>query len=399
MKSFQSEDWNPREGRLPLHYYFASDEVSKIAEEAHLQFMAANALAPKAFPSCKRMENEVVSMVLGLLHGGANARGSMTSGGTESIILAVKAARDYASSRRLLSKPNIILPDSAHPAFEKAAQLLGVQAIRVPLGPDYRSDVNFIEAAINDDTLLVVGSAPSLPFGLMDHIGALSNMALRRNVWLHVDACIGGMLAPFVSQLGYPVKPFDFALAGVRSMSVDLHKFGYSVKGASLVLYKDAEYHRFQFSRFSKWPKGEYFTPTLAGTRSGGPIASAWAVMHYLGLDGYLNITRRLMNLRTRFIEDIQKIPELDVVGDPELSVVAFSSECLNIFSLSKEMQGRNWYMSLVRQPPAIQQTINLVHEELFEHYFADLSDSVNAILAKGESGDDEASHHAVVTY
>lgn len=395
----ESNDWDTRSGRLPLHCYYASDEADRISDEAYRRFTRANALASEAFPSCRRMETELVHIALALLNGGADAAGSVTSGGTESILLALKAARDAAAERGAVGNPNIVVPDSAHPAFDKGAHLLGLRVIRVPTGADFRCDVAAMEAAIDHDTILIVGSAPSLPFGLIDPISALSDLALRRNVWLHVDSCIGGLLAPFVRASGHAVPAFDFALPGVRSMSADLHKFGYAAKGASLVLYRSTEDQRFQFSRFSDWPKGEYVTPTLAGTRSGGPIAAAWAVMHHLGRDGYLDITRRLMRLRDRYLDGYRAIPGIRVIGDPELSVVAVEVLDADLFAIADRMRERGWYMSLVARPPAIQQTINLVHEASVDAYFDDLADVVATACAMPLAAGSGQEARQVVTY
>lgn len=399
LRNLQQEDWSHRDGRLPLHCYFASDEADRVASEAYVQFANANALAPQAFPSCQRMEREVVSMALSMLHAGPGAAGSITSGGTESIILAIKAARDAMRSRRDPIRPNIVIPNSAHPAFDKAAHLLGLTVFRVPVAPDLRCDVVAMEAAINEDTVLIAGSAPSLPFGLIDRLQELSEVADRRRVWMHVDACIGGMLAPFIRELGYQLPAFDFELPGVRTMSVDLHKFGYSAKGASLVLYRSEVDHEFQFSHFSAWPKGNYFTPTLSGTRSGGPIASAWAVMHYLGREGYLRVTRDLMHLRDAYLAEFARLPELSVIGPADLTVISVTSPRMDIFEVADEMRERGWYMSLVAKPPAIQQTVNLVHKPRFLQYFDDLRQSIAIVSGRKAAGKRVVVERVVATY
>ncbi|MGJ7537623.1 MULTISPECIES: pyridoxal phosphate-dependent decarboxylase family protein [unclassified Variovorax] len=396
----QRADWRHSEGRLPLHGYFASEAVSNIANEAAAMFSNTNALAPNAFPSSKKMEQDVVSMALHLLNGNSGSSGSITSGGTESIILSVKAARDKTRASRALRRPNIIVPSSAHPAFDKAAHLLDVAITRVPVGIDWCCDISAMEAAIDGDTFFIAGSAPSLPYGLIDHITELGEIALKHGIWLHVDACIGGLLAPFVRQIGYPVSDFDFRVNGVRSISTDLHKFGYATKGASLVLYRDKEEHQFQFSHFRNWPKGEYITPTLAGTRSGGPIASAWAVMRFLGEDGYCEITKRLMALRDRYLAGFDDIQEITVLGRPELTVLTIISDNVSIFSTADEMRRRNWYMSLVAEPAGIQQTVNLVHESMVGIYMEDLKASIAFARAQDSDEDFDLLHASrVVTY
>lgn len=399
LTELQGNDWDSRGGRLPLHCYFANDAVDRISQAAYNQFANTNALAPQAFPSCQRMEHDVVSMALNLLNGGSRSSGSITSGGTESIILALKAARDAAAARRGITHPNIVIPDSAHPAFDKAAQLLKLTVIRIPVASDLRCDVSAIEAAITPDTILIAGSAPSLPFGLFDHLAELNEVASRHNIWMHVDACIGGLLAPFVRELGYDLPKFDFTLPAVRSMSADLHKFGYAAKGASLVLYSNEDDHRFQFSHFSNWPKGEYFTPTLAGTRSGGPIASAWAVMHFLGRSGYLETTAALMRLRDCYLAEFERVPELSVIGPPDLTVVTVASRHLDIFAVADMMRERGWYMSLVARPRAIQQTVNLVHQDHVNEYFDNLHQCVAALRHDAGSVEHSMKERLVLTY
>jgi len=398
--NLQRADWRHSEGRLPLHGYFASEAVSSIAHEAAAMFSNTNALAPNAFPSSRKMEQDVVSMALHLLNANSGSAGSITSGGTESIILSVKAARDKTRASRSLHQPNILIPASAHPAFDKAAQLLDVAVTRVPVGADWRCDFSAMQRAIDADTFFIAVSAPSLPYGLIDHVAEMGEIALKHDIWLHVDACIGGLLAPFVRQIGYPVCDFDFRVDGVRSISTDLHKFGYAAKGASLILYRHKDDHHFQFSHFRNWPKGEYITPTLAGTRSGGPIASAWAVMHFLGKDGYCEITERLMALRDRYIAGFEEIREIAVLGNPELTVLTIISDKVSIFSVAEEMRRRNWYMSLVAEPPGIQQTVNLVHESTVDLYIEDLKAAVAFASAQDCNGDSDLLHASrVVTY
>lgn len=399
MQELKAADWNWRTGQLPLHSYFAGSDVTRVAEESFALFLHENALAPQAFPSVARMESDVVSMALEIFGGGESAAGSITSGGTESITLALKAARDRARKEREQSDFNIVISSSTHPAFDKAAQLLGLGCVRVPVGADFAGDAIALEGAIDDQTILIVASAPSLPYGIVDNVEELGRLAIRKQVWLHVDACIGGLMAPFARQLGYNVPKFDFAVPGVRSISADLHKFGYSAKGASLILYASHEDHSFQFSEFNDWPKGQYTTKTLAGSRSGGPIASAWAVMHHLGRAGYLDITRRVMRLRQQYLEGFSTLPDLTVIGRPQLSVIAVTSGADTIFSIAECMRERGWYMSLVADPPAIHQTINLVHEKIADRYLNDLVDSVTEMKAGSFNGSNSLAPTTVVTY
>lgn len=375
MEAMRSDDVQWRHRGVPLHVYFAGEDVLEVASEAYTMFMSENALAPSAFPSLGRMERDIIDAAVELFHGPAGATGTFTSGGTESIILAVKAARDWARVSRLRTKERgeILLPITAHPAFDKAAQLLDLDPVRVGIGPDFRASVPALEAAITDRTILVVASAPSLPFGLIDPVEEIAELALRYGIWCHVDACIGGYIAPFATKLGYPVPRFDFSIPGVRSISADLHKFGYAAKGASTLMVRNRADAAFQAFEFSDWPKGKYFTPTLLGTRSGGALAAAWAIIHYLGEDGYLRLTARVMELRDRYVDGITAIPGLKLLAQPHLSIIAYGSDVVDITAVGDQLVERGWYVSRIAHPPSLHQTVNLVQEATIEEYLTDL--------------------------
>ncbi|WP_260437215.1 aspartate aminotransferase family protein [Burkholderia sp. Bp9012] len=390
MQEMKAHDWDVHAGRLPLHAYYAGAETMRVAEEAFMMFVHQNQLAPGTFPNLACMEAEVVSMVCALFHGGDGATGSATSGGSESIMLALKAARDRAVAVRgeiSSGRRNIVIPASAHPVFDKGARLLGLDVVRVGLDAAFRCRVDAMADAIDENTILLAGSVPSLPFGSVDPIEDIAQLASARGLWCHVDACIGGMVAPFASELGHTVPPFDFHIPGVTSISTDLHKFGYALKGISLILYTDADHAQYQAFAFQNWPKGRYETPTLLGSRSGGPLASAWAVMQYLGRAGYAGLTRRLMRLRGDYLERIADIPELTVLGTPPLSVLAVASPSLDMFGLASEMTARGWFMSLVAEPLAFQQTLTLAHERTLDEYCHDLRE----IIKKGTQAPDSA--------
>ena len=352
-------------------------------------FMSENALSPLAFPSVHRMEREVIDAAVQLFHGPADAAGNFTSGGTESIILAVKAAREYARATRPEAghRGEILLPSTAHPAFDKAAQLLDLDTVRVKIGSDFRISVPALEAAISKRTILIVASAPSLPFGLIDPVEEIAELAVQHGIWCHVDACIGGYIAPFARKLGYPIPRFDFAVPGVRSISADLHKFGYSAKGASTLIVRSPAEAAFYSFEFSDWPKGKYFTPTLLGTRSGGAVAASWAVLHYLGEDGYLKLTARVMELRQRYLHGITAIPGLKLLVPPDLSIIAYGSDVIDITAVGDQLAERGWYLSRIAYPPGLHQTINLAHEPIVEEYLADLATSVNWVTAHSAVG------------
>jgi sphinganine-1-phosphate aldolase len=384
MRQMRCRDVDWRRGRTALHIYHPGDDVLEIAREAYAMFMMENALAPAAFPSLALMEQQVVDGALALLNAPSEASGSFTSGGTESIFLALKSARDYARARggNGQSPAEIILSRTAHPAFDKAAEYLGIKVVRIHTKSNLEANLEAMFAAVGDRTIMIVASAPAFPYGMVDPVTEIARFAQQRDVWLHVDACIGGFLAPFAKRLGYPVPDFDFTIPGVRSMSADLHKFGYAAKGASLVLYAHRDYAKYQHTEFSNWPKGKYRTATVSGTRPGGAIAAAWAVMNYLGEDGYLRLSSRAMKVWREYLTRLDAVSELAIVGKPHLAVVSFAStrKDLDVFAVADALGEGGWYVSRLAEPPGIHQIVNLAHESIIDEYFDDLSAAVRKV-------------------
>ena len=313
----------------------------------------------------------------------------MSSGGTESIFLAVKTARDHARAEgSRIAVPEIVAPVSAHPAFDKAAHYLGMKVKRIPLRADFRAEVPAMAAAVTPDTIMIVGSAPSFPHGVIDPITDLAALARERGLWLHVDACVGGFLAPFVRRIGYPVPPFDFEVEGVRSMSADLHKYGFTAKGASVMLLSDIALRQHLVFEFDNWPRGKYASPTFTGTRPGGAIAAAWAVLRYLGVDGYTRIAKQLMDARDRMKAGIESIDGLYVVGTPELTVMGYGSRDLDTFAIAEQMTGKGWFISTMSEPPGIHMGMPTVaHVAVVDEYLADLGQSVATVRAQKLTG------------
>jgi glutamate/tyrosine decarboxylase-like PLP-dependent enzyme len=380
-------DW--RRGRLGLYVHFGGDDVLEVAKEAYRRFFSENALGPKAFPSLRKFEDDIVAWTADLLHGGPDATGVVSSGGTESIFLAVKTARDHARAERSrIAVPEIVAPVSAHPAFDKAAHYLGMKVNRIPLRADFRADVTAMAAAVTPDTIMIVGSAPSFPHGVIDPIPDLAALARERGLWLHVDACVGGFLAPFVRRIGYPVPPFDFEIDGVRSMSADLHKYGFTAKGASVMLLSDVALRKHLVFEFDNWPRGKYASPTFTGTRPGGAIAAAWAVLRYLGVDGYMRIARQLMDARDRMKAGIEAIDGLYIVGAPELTVMGYGSHDLDTFAIAEQMTQKGWFVSTMSEPPGIHMGMpTMAHVAAVDLYLADLGQSVAAVRAQKLTG------------
>lgn len=387
MRGMRTEDARWQEGRTWSLVYNAGEDIRRVAATAYTEFMSENGLSPLAFPSLRRFEAEVLAIAAELFHGDT-AAGTMTSGGTESILMAVKTARDFARAERGITEPEMVLPASVHPAFQKAAHYFGVKALNVPVAADLRADVEAMRAAIGPRTVLLVGSAPSYPHGVMDPIRELAALARDKGLLCHVDACLGGFLLPFARRLGHPLPDFDFAVPGVTSLSADLHKYGYAAKGASVVLYRTPELRRHQFFTFAGWSGGLYASPSMAGTRPGGAIAAAWAVLKYLGEEGYLRLSRTVLDTARALREGIRAVPGLKLLGTPELSIFAFASDSLDVYALGDAMEARGWKLDRQMSPPALHLMVTPAHAAVVEPFLADLR-ACAASLASGEPAPD----------
>lgn len=381
-------DW--RHGRTAVYVFHAGDDVLRVAKEAYALYQSENALGPAAFPSLRRMESEVVAMGLDLLHGPEGACGNMTSGGTESILMAVKTCRDQARAKGVDTRDaEILVPRSTHLAFDKAARYFDLKTVRVPVADDFRADVAAMRDAVTDRTLMLVGSAPCFPYGVIDPIDELSELALERDLWLHVDACVGGYFAPFARMNGVPVPPFDFELPGVRSISADLHKYGYAAKGASTIFHRSEEQREHQIFVCDDWPAGGMTTPTAAGTRPGGAVAGAWAVMNYLGVAGYREKARIVTDTRRRLMESIDAMDGLRTFGAPQLGLFSYGSldeQALPIFGVWAQLKAKGWFTGLITEPRGIHLMLSPSHAEVCDQYLADLADAVKAVRG-GSSG------------
>lgn len=362
--------------------YFAGEDIVEVANEAYQQYINYNALyATKTFPSLARYETYIVGALLELLNAPEDAVGSITTGGTESLIMAVKTAYQWAHDHRQQSTaPEIVVPYAAHPAFDKAAHIMGIKTIRMTKSPNFRADVAEMGRAINDNTIMLAASAPSYPFGVTDPITELAVLAEQHGLWLHVDACNGGFVFPFARKLGYPIPDYDFAVRGVTSVSVDVHKLGYANKGVSALLLRDASLEAYQRYDFEAWPAGKYSTQNLMGSRSGGGLASAWAVLNYLGEEGYIDIVGKILDIRERFIDGIRGINGLEIWGEPQAYLIAFGSKTLDIFAVDEGMAERGWLSSRLIHPPSIHLFLDMSHESVVEEYVRDLAEVVEAV-------------------
>lgn len=378
MRAARADDVKWHDGKVFSLVYHAGDEISDLLKEAYTMFFAENGLNPTAFPSLRRLETEVIAMVAALLGSDGSVVGNLTTGGTESILLAVKTARDYFRARHpRIRAPEMILPASAHPAFDKAAHYFDVRAIRTPLDAHYQADVAAMRAAITPNTILLVGSAPQYPHGIVDPIPEIAALARENNLLCHVDACVGGMMLPFIRRLGYPVPDFDFRVPGVTSLSVDLHKYGYAAKGASLILYRTRELRRAQIFVTTDWTGGIYASPTMTGTRPGGAIAAAWAILNYLGEEGYTRIADVVMQTTRKIREGINAIEGIHVLGNPTMSVMAIASDRVDIYEIGDEMNARGWHLDRQQFPPTLHLTINYAHAQSADAFLRDLAESV----------------------
>ncbi len=382
----RTEDIDWRDGRLFSLVYSAGPEATVLLQEAYALFLSENALNPGVFPSLRRFEAEVLAMSADLLGGGpSGVVGNMTSGGTESILLAVKTARDWARHHHPERQPpEIVVPASAHPAFDKAGHYFGVQIVRAPIDAGYRADVAAVARALSDRTIMIVASAPSYPHGVVDPVTDLAALAKERGLLCHVDACMGGFMLPFVRRLGYPVPAFDFTVPGVTSLSADLHKYGYAAKGASVILYRDRALRRFQLHAATDWSGGIYASPSLSGSRPGGAIAAAWAIMHFLGEDGYLRAAAAVMESVGRLRQGIAALPELHILGDPDMSLLAIGSQRLDIYEVGDEMTARGWHLDRQQHPPSLHLTISAHHAGMEDLFLADLAAAVVAVRRPG---------------
>jgi len=383
MRSFGRADPDYKTGRTWSLVYYLGEEYTQFLKDAHGMFFSANGLNPMAFKSLKRFESEVIRMTSTLLHGDENVCGTMTAGGTESCLLAVKTYRDLVRSKRLSArKPEMILPESAHVAWEKGAKYFGVKAVHAPLDKNFCVDVNSVRKKINRRTIMILSSAPQYPHGMIDPIEDLGRLARKKNIPLHVDACVGGYLLPFVEQLGYEVPLFDFRIPGVTSISADTHKYGYAAKGASTILYRNIDYLKHQIFVYENWPGGVFASPAILGTRPGGSIAAAWAAMQAMGQEGYLENARVIMKTTGKLIDGINGIKGLEVLGDPPMSLFAFHSidKKVNIYAVGDCMEKKGWHIDRQQRPECLHAMVTPLHSDVASRYLTDLAEAVEYV-------------------
>lgn len=408
MERYRLADGNAAGARLFSLVYDTRPDVIEVAKDAYVRFFSENGLNPMTFPSLRRFETEVLAMAQDLFHAPEGAAGSMSSGGSESLLLAVKTARDWARAERPdIAAPEMLLPVTAHPALHKAAHMVGIKAISVPVRADFTADVEAARALFTDRTILVVGSAPQYPHGVVDPIADLAALADSRGVLCHVDACIGGFFLPWVEKLGHDVPPWDFRVRGVTSISADLHKYAYAAKGASTVIYRTRALRRHQHFVHADWPGGLFGSPSVLGTRPGGAIAAAWAVMTYLGEEGYLDLAKRAMDATGKLVRGIAETPGLQLLGKPVMSCVAFGAdpaavpgltgEGVDLYVLGDRMQARGWRMDRQQSPPSLHLTVSPAHDAIADAFVRDLRDCTRDVIESGAQAEGAAAMYGML--
>ncbi len=383
------------EGRTFSLVYGAGPEHLALLQDAYALFMATNGLgAGRMFKSLAALEAEVVGMSAGLL-GDAGCPGNVTSGGSESIIMGIRAARERARAERpRVTAPEMILPASAHPAFDKAGELLGIRRIRTPLTGDYVADVDAMAKAVTDDTIALVASAPNYPFGTIDPVPAIAEIARRHALHLHVDACVGGFALPFLRMLGEPIPAFDLAVPEVSTLSADLHKYGFAARGTSLILYRDRALQQRAAFQLDDWSGGPYRTATLAGSRPGGMVAAAWAVLQHYGEAGFLEINRVMLDTSRRLRRGIEAIPGFRVLGDPAMYVWGFASELVDVMAVADAMAERRWYLGRqLTAPPSLHVVLTPLHGPIVDEFLRDLREAAETVARNGRTGAQKSSY------
>uniref|UniRef100_A0A915BA25 sphinganine-1-phosphate aldolase n=1 Tax=Parascaris univalens TaxID=6257 RepID=A0A915BA25_PARUN len=365
-------------------------DLQLLQTEIFKAFSYSNPLHPMLFADCRKMEAEVVRMVANMFNGNEEVCGTMTSGGTESILLAMLAYRNLANEKGT-TEPQMVIPVTAHAAFDKAAKMFGVRLRHIPVDSDGRVDVKRMERAITSDTCVLVASAPNFPTGTIDDVESISKLGQKYNIPVHVDACLGGFLVAFMDDAGYSLPPFDFRLHGVTSISCDTHKYGYTPKGSSVILYRNVKFLRYQYICVPDWTGGVYATPTIAGSRSGLAVALTWATMLHFGRENYVARTREVIACARRIADAIKNEGKrgLKLLGLPAVSVVAFQSENLNVYAIGDRMSKRGWHLNALQNPPGMHicVTFNTVKANGDVTFIRDLKDVVDELMNEPDKG------------
>lgn len=382
---FAEHDVDYQHGKTWSLVYWPGEAHYDLVSAANQRLLSANGLNPMAFKSTKKLETEVVQMTASMLGAPEGAVGTMTAGGTESLLCAVFAARERARTRRpWIRRPNLVIAETVHPAVDKAAHYFGIAIKRVPVDADGRAPASGFRRRIDRNTVLVIASAPSYPWGVVDPIAEIAAVTKKRGVPFHVDACFGGFILPWLERIGVAVPTWDFRIDGVTSMSADVHKYGYAPKGASVVIYRDMSYLRHQFFVATHWKGGVYASPTLAGTRPGGPMAAAWASLVGMGEDGFLKLAREAWSGSEALRAGLRAIPGLRVLGLPHSTIVTYASDdpAVDINALADQLGAAGWSVDRQQYPASIHCTVNAANGPVIDKYLADVRAAVEAVRA-----------------
>lgn len=376
LSAHKMHDARWEQGKTFGFVYHPGEEHARVSEAYRAAYQHESTLNPTAFPSLRKFEQEVLGMAGELMHGGGQVTGSVSTGGTESIFLALSVAREQAREKfGEHVQAEVILPESAHPAFMKGCHYLSLKAVLVPVNSDGRADPRAMEAAITSHTILLAASAPCFPYGVVDPVKELGKIAIRHRLLLHVDACMGGFMLPFLEDLGYEVPVFDFRVAGVTSISLDAHKYGYAPKGVSILLYRNRKLRKRQFFIHTEWPGGIFASTTFMGTKSGGPVAGCWAIMKHLGRDGYRKMAGAVMETTRKIRSGIEELSGLEILGDPHMSLLAFTSRHGNIFNIGDKLQEKGWHLDRLQFPDALHLTITSLNVGMEDQFLRDLEE------------------------
>jgi len=387
LQEFKADDPNYKDGKVWSLVYYLDEDHSQFIKDSYHAFACENGLNPTAFKSLKAFETQVISATADILHGTEDVCGVVTSGGTESCLMAVKTYRDMARDQRRVKKPEMILPETAHVAWFKASEYFGVKIRLVPLLDDMTLDLKKLEKCINRNTVMILGSAPEYPHGTIDPIEAMGAIAEKRKIPLHVDACVGGFILPFMEMNGEDLPLWDYRVAGVTSISADIHKYGYAAKGASTITYRNLDYLKYQMFVHQDWPGGVFASSALLGTRPGGAYAAAWATLQYFGKEGYQALASDTLEAVNQLKVGVRAIPELAIMGNPQGPLFAYRSTdpAVNIFAVGDQMDAKGWQVNRNQYPSGLHAMVTAQHLKVVDQYIEDLKDAVATVKANPE--------------
>ncbi|ODV95833.1 hypothetical protein PACTADRAFT_79929 [Pachysolen tannophilus NRRL Y-2460] len=383
-QNIKHNDW--KGGKVSGAVYHGGDDLIDLQTKAFHMYCVSNQLHPDVFPGVRKMESEVVSMVLNMFNAPKETGcGATTSGGTESLLLACLSAREYGRKYKGITEPEIIAPASIHAGVDKAAFYFGIKLHHIPLDKEtYKVDMNKLKKFINSNTILICGSAPNFPHGIIDPIDELSELAVKHKIPLHVDCCLGSFIMPFMEKSGFEDVPlFDFRLPGVTSISCDTHKYGFAPKGSSIIMYRNEKLRECQYFVTDSWMGGLYGSPGLAGSKNGAVMVGCWATMVNMGEKGYIKSCQEIINTARKLKKAIQQeLKELKVIGDPIASVVSFTSDKINIYALADKLNEKGWHLSALQKPPALHLAVTKLSIPIVDDLVKDLKDAVQELIS-----------------